>query len=172
MDFMIIGIDHFVQLERNARDNAQMTASKERLEELIQQALAQHDIQAIAEESHPQEQTIAARLSRAKNPPPSWTNIHVEEKERETLGIKKALADRPGNPDPETMTYWIEYRIPEDDILERRYIEKTLDGANGATRILMLVGDAHVDEIAAKLTKMGHAVKTTHEICPVKRWQR
>jgi hypothetical protein len=50
--------------------------------------------------------------------------------EREAAGIADALTKpRPGHPDNETMTTWIERRIPEDEIREDFFIHQTLTEA-------------------------------------------
>jgi hypothetical protein len=75
-----------------------------------------------------------------------------------------AMKKRPGHPDHETMTYWIESRIPEDDIREEYFIRRTLDESNGAKNILMLLGDLHVDAVCEKLRRRGYIVAVNHEL--------
>jgi hypothetical protein len=95
----------------------------------------------------------------------------MSDEERTAAGIREALAKRPGHPDYETMTVWIESRIPADLVREGFFIEQTLHAANAAESILMLLGDLHVDAVAERLTKMGHCVETNHDLFPVRRWE-
>jgi hypothetical protein len=69
------------------------------------------------------------------------------------------------------MSYWIEQRIPEDDLREDFFISRTLDEVHDSQSALMLLGDMHVEAVAEKLRRMGHTVITNHELCPVKRWE-
>jgi hypothetical protein len=66
---------------------------------------------------------------------------------------------------------WIESRIPEDEIREDFFIERTLGGAGDAQSILMLLGDMHVDAVGEKLKKLGYRVSANHDLFPVKRWE-
>jgi hypothetical protein len=125
----------------------------------------------IAEESKRGKVTIAFLLANAADPKIPWKNISMTDAERDAAGITEALKHRPGHPDQETMQTWIESRIPEDEIREDFFIDQTLQHAGDAQRILMLLGDMHVDPVSEKLRQMGHRVSTNHDLFPVKRWE-
>lgn len=171
MDFWIIAIDHGLQLARDASDSPDRRAQKNRLEGLLMTQILERKVRFIAEESKIGEATIASVLASTSKPQIPWKNISMTDTERDAAGITVALKNRPGHPDDETMTAWIECRIPEDDIREDFFIEQTLQGAGDAQSTLMLLGDMHVDAVAEKLAKMGHSVSTNHDLFPVKRWE-
>jgi hypothetical protein len=100
-----------------------------------------------------------------------WINIIMADAEREAAGIAEALKHRPGHPDYDTMEFWIECRIAEDEIREDFFIQTTLREAGDARSVLMLLGDLHVDAVAEKLRELGHSVTTNHDLFPIKRWE-
>lgn len=171
MNILIVAIDHGLQLERHPSDSAQLAAQKDQLEALLKREIQKRKIGFISEESDPNKKTIARTLAESGQPTIQWKNIMMSEKERESAGIKEALKNRPGHPDYKTMSFWVEIRIPEDVVIESFFIEQTLQTVNGTESILMLLGGAHVDAVAARLTKKGHQVETNHELLPVKRWE-
>ena len=63
------------------------------------------------------------------------------------------------------MSTWIESRIPEDDIREDFFIEETYE-AQECQSILMLLGDAHVEAVGAKLVRLGLAFPPTTTCAP------
>jgi hypothetical protein len=138
---------------------------------LLKAEIPERKVRFIAEESKIGKATSASTLASASNPQILWKNISMTDTERNAAGITDALKNRPGHPDDETMTTWIERRIPEDEIREHFFIEQTLQGAGDAQSILMLLGDLHVDAVGEKLRKMGHRVSTNHALFPVKRWE-
>ncbi|SRR6266436_2905153 len=171
MDILIVAIDHGLQLKRETTDSPQLTAQKEHLEALLRREISKRGVQFISEESDPQRSTIARALAKAANPRIPWINIKMNDAQRTAAGIKEALQKRPGHPDYDTMTFWIESRIPEDLVREGFFIDQTLQAAKGAESILMLLGDLHVDAVGKKLTEMGHRVETNHDLFPVRRWE-
>jgi hypothetical protein len=171
MNFWIVAIDHELQLARTADDSEKRRAQKEQLEAILKGGLSAHRIDFIAEESKLDIATIALELADASVPKIPWTNIMMIDAEREAAGIAEALKRRPGHPDYETMNFWIESRIPEDEIREDYFIRKTLSEAHAARSILMLLGDLHIDAVSEKLRRMGHDVTANHELFPVKRWE-
>jgi hypothetical protein len=171
MNFWIIGIDHELQLAREDSDSINRRALKERLDSILRRGVPERNISFIAEESKEGKLTLAKQLADASSPTIPWTNIWMTDTEREAAGIADALKNRPGHPDPETMTYWIERRIPEDDIREHYFIRRTIEESNGAENILMLLGDLHVDAVREKLRQMGHTVSVNHELFPIKHWE-
>ena len=158
-------------MERGAGDPSNLRLQKTQLETLLKVEVPKRRILFIAEESKHGRATIASSLANASNPQIPWKNIIMTDAERDAVGIKEALKNRPGHPDYQTMSTWIESRIPEDDIREDFFIEETLRGAGDAKSILMLLGDAHVEAVGAKLVRLGHRVSTNHDLCPIKRWE-
>jgi hypothetical protein len=171
MHFWIVAIDHELQLTRAANDSEKRRAQKEQLEAILKAGLAERHIDFIAEESKLEKATIASELANTANPRIPRTNIMMTDAEREAAGILEALKNRPGHLDWDTMQYWIERRIPEDDVREEYFVRRTLDEALCAKNVLMLLGDSHVDAVSEKLQRVGHGVETNHELFPVKRWE-
>jgi hypothetical protein len=171
MDILIIAIDHGLQLTRELTDSPQLASQKDKLEALLKSEIRKRGIRLISEEADPNKKTIASTLADGAEPPIPWKSIMMSNEERTAAGIKEALENRPGYPDHETMSFWIEIRIPEDVVRESFFIEQTLLAANGLESILMLLGDAHVEAVAERLTKSGHRVKTNHDLIPVRRWE-
>ncbi len=171
MDFWIVGIDHELQLQKDASDIPTRRAQKDHLEALLLAEISKRKVRFIAEESKIGKTTIAFALASTHDPRIAWKNISMTDAERDAAGITEALKNRPGHPDYETMERWIESRIREDEIREDFFIEQTLGGAGDANSILMLLGDMHVDAVGEKLKKMGHSVSVNHELFPVRRWE-
>ena len=171
MDFWIVAIDHELQLPKGVGDAPKRTDQKELLEALLKEQIPKREVRFIAEESKQGKVTIASQLANACNPPIPWKNISMTGPERDAAGISDALRKRPGHPDHESMEIWIESRIPEDEIREDFFIEQTLREMGDAQSILMLLGDMHVDAVAAKLSKLGHDVYTNHDLFPTRRWE-
>jgi|ERR1700722_20124145 len=171
MDFWIVAIDHELQLERDPSDPSDRKLQKDQLEALLKAEIPKREVRFIAEESKPGKATIASVLGSASIPQIPWKNISMTDAERAAAGIAEALKNRPGHPDYETMGIWIESRIPEDDVREDFFIEETIRGAGDAQSILMLLGDMHVDAVAAKIGKLGHRVSTSYALIPMKRWE-
>lgn len=170
MHFWIVAIDHELQLARNASDSAKIRAQKDELEDLLMAEIPKRKVRFIAEESKLGKVTIASALATASTRRIPWENIDMSETERDKAGITEALRRRPGHPN-ETMETWIECRIPEDEIREDFFIERTFQVAGDAESILMLLGDMHVDAVSEKLEAMGHCVCTNHDLFPVRRWE-
>jgi hypothetical protein len=171
MDFWIVAIDHELQLERSASDTRDRSLEKHQLEALLKAEIPKRKVRFIAEESKIGKATIAFAVGSARIPRIPWKNISMTDAERDAAGIAEALRKRPGHPDHETMSTWIECRIPEDEIREDFFIEETIRGAGDAQSILMLLGDMHVDAVAEKLGRLGHRVATNHSLIPAKRWE-
>lgn len=171
MNFWIVGIDHELQPTRADDDSTKRRALKEHLDAILRAGLPERRIDFIAEESKEGKATLAKELADASSPTIPWINIWMTDEEREAAGIADALKNRPGHPDHETMSYWIESRIPEDDIREDYFIRRTFSKVGDAKSILMLLGDLHVDAVSGKLREMGHVVTASHELFPVRRWE-
>ena len=171
MNVWIVAIDHFLQLSRAESDSDKLRAQKEHLEAILQAGISEWQIDFIAEESIVGGATIALDLANINSPAIPWINIIMTHDERDAVGIREALDNRPGGPDWETMTYWIEQRVPEDDVREDFFVERTLSQAQNARSVLMILGDMHVEAVGEKLRQRGYTVTTNHELCPVKRWE-
>jgi hypothetical protein len=172
MNLWIVGIDHELQLRKAETDSVELRGQKERLEFILKEGILTRQIDFISEESKLGKPTIALELANANIPRIPWVNIIMTDAEREAAGIADALKKpRPGHPDYDTMTTWIECRIPEDEVREDFFIHQTLTEAQGADSVLMLVGDLHVDAIGEKLRQMDCSVATNHELFPVRRWK-
>lgn len=171
MDFWIVAIDHGLQLQRAATDSTKTKAQKDQLEALLKAEIPRRQVRFIGEESKQGEVTIASALADAADPKIPWKNIDMTDPERDAAGITEALKHRPGHPDHDTMQTWIESRIPEDEIREDFFIDRTLKHAGGAQSVLMLLGDMHVDAVSEKLRKMGHRFTTNHDLFPIRRWE-
>ena len=171
MNIWIVAIDHKLQLTRRPDDSPKLREDKDKLEAILKSGIPARGIQFIGEEAKQGEQTIAMDLGRLRDPAIAWNNIDMTNAERDAAGISEALKHRPGHPDHQTMSYWIECRIPEDEVREDYFISQALRHAGQAQSILMLIGDLHVDAVAGKLERMGHYVTTYHELFPVRRWE-
>jgi hypothetical protein len=171
MDVWIVAIDHGLQLARDTNDSAKTQALKQQLEDLLMSGVPERAVRFIAEESKVNEITIASLLADASDPKIPWINIFMTDAERAAVGITEAYKKRPGHPDEDTMQTWIEYRVPQDEIREDFFVERTLQEFGGAQSILMLLGDLHVDAVGEKLTELGHNVTVNHELFPVRRWR-
>jgi hypothetical protein len=170
MDFWIVGIDHELQSTKAETDTVILRSQKEHLESILKEGIVKRRIGFVSEESKLHKPTIACELASTNIPPIPWINIIMTDSERELAGIAEALKKpRPGHPDYETRSIWIEHRIPEDEIREDFFIRQTLTGNKGADSILMLLGDLHVDAVADKLRRMGHSVAANHELFPIRR---
>jgi hypothetical protein len=171
MKILIAAIDHGLQLAKDPCDPPGLATQKDQLEIILRRGIQERNVRFISEESDPKKKTVACLLANAAEPSIPWKNIKMSDEKRIAVGIKEALEKRPGHPDYETMTVWIESRIPADIVREGFFIEQTLQAANGADSILMLLGDLHVDAVEERLTKMGHHVETNHDLFPVRRWE-
>jgi hypothetical protein len=171
MDFWIVAIDHELQLARSIGDAPDRSREKDQLETMLSVEIPKRKVRFIAEESRIGKPTIAFAVGSACIPQIPWKNISMTDAERDAAGIAEALNKRPGHPDYETMSTWIECRIPEDDVREDFFVDETIRSAGDAQSILMLLGDMHIEAVAAKLRKLGHRVSVNHALIPVKRWE-
>jgi hypothetical protein len=90
--------------------------------------------------------------------------------ERVAADIYDALRNCPGSPDWEDMSFWIEYRIPEDTVREAYFAQRIEAAAMPNQTMLILLGDIHVQEVANALSDQGHQVEIVKELIPKKRW--
>jgi hypothetical protein len=173
MTVVIISIDHYLQLLEAATDSEALHASKAALRKLIQTRLAQGQVEIIFEESSPTKPTIALQLASQGDPPIPWQNIVMTEDERRAVGIFEALRNRPGTPvwDDDGMDYWIERRIPEDEVREAFFVEQILGASDKPGEVLVLLGDMHVHPVAERLSAKGVVVAIQSELIQVKRWE-
>lgn len=124
MTIEIISIDHYLQYVEDGRDADPLRRSKERLATMLRARFESGSVTAVFEESSPKKLSIAQKLVGEMSQPIPWHNILMTEEERRAAGIYEALQNRPGAPNLEDMTYWIEYRIPEDDIREDYFVAR------------------------------------------------
>jgi hypothetical protein len=167
MNFWVVGIDHELQLARAENDSKKRRALKEQLDAMLRIGVPECEIDFIAEESKEGMLTLAKEIADAGCPTIPLINIWMTDAERDAAGIADAMKKRPGHPDHETMTYWIESRIPEDAIREEYFIRRTLDESNGAKNILMLLGDLHVDAVCEKLRGICDEMPPTLHCSPI-----
>jgi hypothetical protein len=170
MNVLIVSIDHYLQLLEADTDSETLRASKLDLRELLRFRLSKGNVAMIFEESAPAKSTIAAQLASQNQPAIPWRNIIMTEGERRAAGIFEALRNRPGHPNWDDMEYWIEHRIPEDEIRENFFADQ-ISKASYPGDVLVLLGDMHVRPVADRLRAMGHDVELRPELVPVKRWQ-
>lgn len=89
---------------------------------------------------------------------------------RVAAGIYDALQNRPGSPDLDDMTCWIESRIPEDTIREAYFVRRIKTEAKPAQIALALLGHMHVEKVADALVAQDHGVETIYDLISKKRW--
>lgn len=171
MNIFIVSIDHYLQLLEAETDSETLRASKLNLRKLLQLRIAEGNLTMIFEESSPSKSTIAAQLASQNDPEIPWRNIIMTEAERRDAGIFDALRNRPGHPDWEHMEYWIEHRIPEDEVREDFFANQILEGNDSLGDVLVLLGDMHATPVADRLRAKGHTVEIRPELVPVKRWE-
>jgi hypothetical protein len=168
MTVCIVSIDHYLQNVEAGSDSDALRASKERLRAILVEMLGAETVGVIFEESSPTKLTIAQELARRNGVP--WHNICMTTEERVAAGIFDALQNRPGSPDWDDMSCWIEYRIPEDEIREAYFVQRVEEGTEPNQKSLVLLGDMHVQGVADALSARGHQVEIVQELIPKKRW--
>jgi hypothetical protein len=171
MDILIVSIDHYLQLTEADTDTAELRSSKSALRNILQDQITCREISIIFEEASQTAATIACQIAKQRVPEIPLTNIIMTPDQRRAAGIFDALQNRPSRPDWEAMSYSIELRIPEDIVREGFFVEEILaaHGMNG--RILVLLGDMHVNPVAESLRALGHDVETLYDLVPTKRWE-
>jgi len=168
MIICIVSIDHYLQYVEAEADSDTLRASKERLRAILLELLGAGKVGVIFEESSPAKATIAQELAERSGVP--WQNISMTKEERVSAGIFEALQNRPGSPDLDDMNFWIEYRIPEDEIREAYFVRRIEEGTESDHKSLVLLGDMHVQEVADALSTRGHRVEIVQELVSKKRW--
>lgn len=168
MTFCIISIDHYLQYVEAETDSEALRTSKERLRAILEEMLGTGTVGAIFEESSPTKPSIAQKLAERDGIP--WHNICMTTEERVAAGVFDALRSRPGSPDWDDMSCWIEYRIPEDRIREAYFVQHIEDGTEHNQKALVLLGDMHVQEVANALSTRRKQVEIVQELISKKRW--
>jgi hypothetical protein len=168
MTVRIISIDHYLQYVEAGSDSQALRASKERLRAILVETLGEGKVGIIFEESSPDRRSIAQELAEGNGVP--WHNICMTTEERIAAGIYDALRNRPGSPDWDDMSCWIEYRIPEDEIREAYFVQCIEEAIDSNQRALVLLGDMHVQEVADALSTRGHQVEVVQDLISKKRW--
>lgn len=170
MDVYIISIDHSWQLIESDFDSESLTLQKDRLRRVLRGNLAEGNVGSIFEESSLTGTSIASQLATQSNPAIPWHNICMTPEERSNAGVLEALSKRPGTPDWDDMSVWIEYRIPADEIREQYFVIRIEEGEKFQKMTLVLLGDMHTLAVAKKLLDRGHNVEWTEELIPRKLW--
>jgi hypothetical protein len=164
----IISIDHYLQYVEAENDSEALRASKERLRAILEEMLSTGTAGVIFEESSLSKPSIAQELAERDGIP--WHNICMTTEERVAAGIFDALLSRPGSPDWDDMSCWIEYRIPEDKIREAYFVQRIEEAAQHNQKARVLLGDMHVQEVANALSTRGHRVEIVQDLISKKRW--
>lgn len=164
----IVSIDHDLQYVEADNDGEALRALKVRLRATLEERLGTGMVGAIFEESSPSKPSIAQELAAASGI--SWHNICMTKEERVAAGIHDALQNRPGSPDWDDMTCWIESRIPEDTVREAYFVRRIETEARPNQITLVLLGDMHVQKVADALTEQEHQVEIVQALIPKKRW--
>jgi hypothetical protein len=174
MKFLLIAVDHDMQVVILRDDPAESVAKKARVEATVRETIASRGVNLICEESDPRRLTIAQKMAFESRPRIPWRNIFMTSQERLEAGIWEALLYRPYDlvPTDEYHAVKTEYRIAEDDIREEFFEEEIIEAANacGADSVLVLCGDMHVEALKTKLEAVGHQAETNHTLIPEKRW--
>lgn len=167
MDVLILGIDHEIQKVNAWRSDELKTAYRNLLAGLV----GQHGVQFIGEETGPVAQTVGAQLTTQLGLPFPWRNIDMPEAARKAAGIFEEQRDRVPVPrlgtvqthlasdgfylDLQNGSHSYTPRVPSDAVREDFMFARALEGATGADRILILVGNLHVEELAKRFTAHG-----------------
>jgi hypothetical protein len=162
MKILIIGIYHDQQPIKNGAELAPLRAAKDALEEKLKNEIEARNVGFIGEESKHGIETIGKRLADEHNPKILWANIDMLDEEEKEAGIFDALQHRPFETDyDESGALCRKYlRIPEDEIRERFFVEKTKKNAEDAESILVICGHEHVGPLKEKLEGEGDQVET------------
>ena len=168
MTVCIISIDHYLQYVEADTDSEALRTLKVNLRAILATRLGTGAVGAIFEESSPDKPSIAQELAVSNGI--SWHNICMTKEERVEAGIYDALLNRPGSPDWDDMSCWIESRIPEDTVREAYFVRRIEEGASTNQTALVLLGDMHVQKVADVLTAQEHQVEIVKDLVPKKRW--
>jgi hypothetical protein len=175
MNFLIVAIDHGMQQIPSEHDTPDLIEQKTRAENKLSSAIVASGAHLVCEESDPTRLSIAQKMCYEREPRIPWKNIVMTAQERLEAGIWEALLNRPievilcndGN------GFNIEHRIPEDDIRERFFVDEVIQRAVelGATNLLVICGDMHVDALKKHLEDNGYHADVDRELIPVQRWK-
>ena len=174
MNFFVLAIDHTWQLVAPRGDPSKAFEAKARLETILTQIIENEDVEIICEESDPSLLSIAQKIAFEHSPRLTWKNIMMSSQERLEAGIWQALVNRPIDVslrDDGVRT--VEHRIPEDNIIEEFFIDKSVHAADAvcANSILVLCGDLHLDSLGEKLITKKYKVTMNRDLVPEKHWK-
>jgi hypothetical protein len=158
----------YLQYVEADTDSEALRVLKVNLRAILAERLGTRTVGAIFEESSPDKPSIAQELAATNGIP--WHNICMTKEERVAAGIYDALQNRPGSPDWDDMSCWIESRIPEDTVREAYFVQRIEAGASPNRTTLILLGDMHVQKVADALTAQEHQVEIVQDLIPKKRW--
>lgn len=164
----IVSIDHYLQYVEADTDSEALRALKGNLRAILAERLGTGAVSAIFEESSSDKSSIAQELAETNGIP--WHNICMTKEERVAAGIYDALQNRPGSPDSDDMSCWIESRIPEDTVREAYFVRRIEAEASPTQTALVLLGDMHVQRVADALTEQQYQVEIVQDLVPKKRW--
>jgi hypothetical protein len=172
MRVFILGIDHEIQKVDAWRSEEMKTAYRNLLAALVHA----HGIQYICEEASPDAQTIGAELTTALQLPSEWKRIDMPSEARTAAGIAEEQMDRVPIPvEGAIKTHsssegfyldlkngWHQFcpRVPSDTVREDFMFGRALEGARGATSIMVLCGNFHVEALATRFKAHGDDVQT------------
>lgn len=175
MRFLIIAVENNWQSVPHGPETPEMTKVKNRLTKLLNQAIADHVVDLICEESDPCRLSIAQKVAYEHTPRIPWKNITMSAQQRLEAGIYEALVDRPFHVIKETTDYHFEikHRIPEDAIREQFFATDTTREANsiGARSVLILCGDMHADFLKPILEAGEYRTEVNRDLIARKYWQ-
>jgi len=162
MRVLIVGVFHNHQPKKSSGDSDELQRAKDALENLLQEAIESRQVEFIGEESKDGVETVAKQLADQHTPTITWVNIDMTDEEALAAGIPDASARNAKRRflDGDTMT-WKECRIPEDEIRESFFADKTKREAGDVASILIVCGHGHVECLRTKFQKLGDQV----EVC-------
>jgi hypothetical protein len=168
----IIALAHNIQYPITQNDSDNLRDTKIRYLSLVTQIVNKNQVQRVFEESAQGRETIAAIVASRNVPSIKWVNIDMTTEQRLAAGIYQALKRRPGGPDlPANPGVWIDYRIPEDDVREKYFIDRITSECQTCQSALLVVGDMHAEAIAETLRGLGHTADCNRELIRTKQWQ-
>lgn len=169
MNVLILGVDHEIQKVDAWRSEEMKTAYRDLLREIV----GHYEVQFIGGEVGPDDETVGAQLTAALNLPFPWRNIDMPETARKAACIFQEQRDRVPEPRLGTVQTHLaadgfyfdlgngshEYcpRVPSDSVREDYMFARALEGAGEACSMLILVGNLHVEELAARFVAHGDA---------------
>ncbi len=174
MKILILSVDHKYQIVPLETHTILPGATEEtnKLRTLVNELIAIRSVDLICEESDPCYLSVAQREAFMHSPSIQWKNINMSAQERLERNVWEALLYRPQDIDHERGVT-IDHRIPEDHVREHFFKDEIIKTAekSGAKSVLVLCGDAHTEELKAKLEAIGYMADTNHDLIKEKNWK-